>query len=93
MIGGAKIQKIFDMRVIEALKFNREILERLNSIGLKVEDCRFIDLYQDYELMHGKGEKKTYIVSFLAEKYGISERRVYGIIGKFGKCCTDFAAG
>lgn len=80
------------MKVFEILKFNREILGRLRSMGLRMEDCDYIGLYQEYEEMYSRGEKVTYIVSHLVEKYSVCERKVYEIIKRFGKHCTDYAA-
>jgi hypothetical protein len=34
--------------------------------------------------MREEGEKVTYIVSMLAEKYGISERKVYDLARRLG---------
>ena len=74
------------MTLFEALKFNREPLEMLISLGGKQDDLRFIDLYTEYEVMKKQGEKTTYAV--LANKYSVSERKVYDIIKRFGKHCT-----
>lgn len=38
--------------------------------------------------MKNRGEKTTYAVAFLANKYSVSERKVYDIIKRFGKHCT-----
>lgn len=38
--------------------------------------------------MKGRGEKTTYAVLYLANKYSICERKVYDVIKRFGKCCT-----
>ena len=76
------------MTVFEILNFNRELINRLCRIGFKPEDCRYIDLYSDYERMKSNGEKVTYIVTHLSSKYGISERKVYEVIKRFGKHCT-----
>lgn len=42
------------MTLFEALKFNREPLEMLISLGGKQDDLRFIDLYTEYEVMKNK---------------------------------------
>ena len=39
------------MTVFEILNFNRELINRLTQIGFKPEDCRYIDLYSDFEAM------------------------------------------
>lgn len=76
------------MTLFEALKFNRKPLEMLISLGGKQDDLRYIDLYQEYEVMKSRGEKTTYAVAFLAQKHSVSERKVYDIIKRFGKHCT-----
>jgi len=88
MIGVTKIVNLNDMTVFEILNFNRELINRLTQIGFKPEDCRYIDLYSDFEAMRDNGYKVTYIVSFLADKYDVSERKVYDVIKRFGKHCT-----
>lgn len=79
------------MTVFEILNFNKELLNRLSSIGFKPDDCKFIGLYSEYEYMRNNGEKVTYIVSFLSMKYQVSERKVYAIIKRFGSNCTTDA--
>ena len=79
------------MTLFEILNFNKEILLKLQSMGIKIEDCRYIEPYDDYARMYQEGEKVTYIVSALAAKYGICERKVYAIIKLFGKHCTTGA--
>ena len=76
------------MTVFEILNFNKELINRLCRIGFKLEDCRYIDLYSDYERMKSNGEKVTYIVMYLSSEYGISVRKVYDVIKRFGKHCT-----
>ena len=79
------------MKVIEILNFNRELLKRLQAAGIRLEDARYIDLYKEYEQMRRKGEKVTYCVAFLSARHGVSERKVYEILGRFKKECTFHA--
>ena len=79
------------MTLFEILNFNRELLKRLILTGFKTDDCRYIELYNDYERMHEKGDKMTYIVSSLSEKCKVSERKIYSIIKRFGTHCTASA--
>ena len=76
------------MTLFEALKFNREPLEMLARLGGKPDDVNYIDLYSEFVAMKCKGEKTTYAVLHLAEKYSVCERKVYDIIKRFGKSCT-----
>ena len=32
------------MKVIEILNFNRELLKKIQDAGIRLEDCRYIDL-------------------------------------------------
>lgn len=72
------------MRVIELLELAEELLLRLKASGIRLDDCMFIGLYKEYAKMREEGEKVTYIVSMLAEKYGISERKVYDLARRLG---------
>lgn len=83
----AKVMKIF-----EILSFNREILDRLDRLGIHPDDHKHLDLYNDYRTMKARGEKVTYIVAILAERYAVSERKVYNLIARLGKDCTEHAA-
>lgn len=75
------------MKVIEILNFNRELLTRLLESGIRLEDVRYVNLYTDYFHLLRAGEKMTYIEAILAERYGISERKVYGLIKRFQSDC------
>lgn len=76
------------MKIIEVLKFNRELLLRLYFYGIKNTDVKYIALYSDYESMINREYKKTYIVAALAEKYKVSERTVYNVIKRLETDCT-----
>lgn len=73
------------MTLFEALKFNSVPLENLENNGYKRGDLRFLSLYSEYLAMKGCGEKTTYSVLYLANKYSICERKVYDVIRRFGK--------
>ena len=79
------------MTLFEIINFNKELIIRLQSVGFKPDDCRYIELYSDYERMYGHGDKVTYIVSYLSEKYNVSERKIYSIIKRSGTHCTTGA--
>lgn len=82
------------MKIYELLQFNKELLSRLCSAGIKPEDYKYADLFAEYERLNREGEKKTYIVATLAEKYGISERKVYSVINHLSQeldCCKSCA--
>lgn len=76
------------MKVIEILKLNKELLNVFKSVGIKVEDVRYIDLYNDYKSFLESGEKVSYIVMVLADRYDISERKVYGLLKRLQMDCN-----
>ena len=79
------------MIVIEILNFNRELLKRLQASGIRLEDARYIDLYSDYTRMLDQGEKVSYVVAVLSEKYSVSERKVYALVKRFQSDCKPVA--
>ena len=78
------------MKVIEILNFNRELLKRLQAAGIRLEDARYIDLYADYTRLD-QGEKVSYAVAVLSEKYSVSERKVYALVKRFQSDCKTLA--
>lgn len=79
------------MKVIEILNFNRELLKRLQASGIRLEDARYIDLYSDYTRLLDQGEKVSYVVAVLSEKYSVSERKVYALGKRFQSDCKTLA--
>ena len=79
----AKIQNFVKMKIIEVLKFNRELIKRLKMAGIRLEDADYVDLYSDYAKLLDRGEKISYIVAVLADRYGICERKVYELVKRF----------
>ncbi|KAA6348025.1 hypothetical protein EZS27_004477 [termite gut metagenome] len=79
------------MKIFEILSFNRELLRRLSMTGTKAGDYVYVDLYRDYLEMQNAGEKMTYIVAVLSDKYAVSERQVYSVIDRLGRDCNALA--
>lgn len=79
------------MKVFELINFNRELLKKFVEAGIRLDDIRYIDLYFDYANMYRLGEKVSYIVAVLAEKYDVSERKVYALLKRFQSDCKPFA--
>jgi hypothetical protein len=79
------------MKIIEVLEFNRELIKRLKIAGIRLEDEEFVDLYTDYTTLLNRGEKVSYIVARLSEKYEVSERKVYMLIKRFQSDCKSLA--
>ena len=39
--------------------------------------------------MHAQGNKVSYIVAVLAQRYAVSERKVYSLLKRFGRNCNS----
>lgn len=76
------------MKVYELLSFNKELLSKIHIAGLKVEDYKYVDLYNEFLCLKKQNEKVTYIVNHLSDKYKISERQVYSIVNRMQKDIT-----
>lgn len=59
---------------------NRDLLNICRDVGIRMDDVQYIELYNDYNRLLAAGEKVSYIVAVLAERYAISERKVYALI-------------
>ena len=81
------------MKVFEILNFNREPLKRLQQAGIRLQHVESIDLYNEYRVMLGGGEKVSYIVATLADRYHLSERKVYTLIKQYGRECSTQVLG
>lgn len=71
------------MIVADFIKINSETLKLLSKYDIKVDDYKFIDLFQEYEQMLSDGNKVSYIVAVLSAKYNISETTIYRILRRF----------
>ena len=79
------------MKVIEILNLNKELLKIFRKVGIRLDDVQYIDLYNEYRELQDKGNKVSYIVAVLADRYDISERKVYTLIKRFQSDCNLLA--
>jgi len=79
------------MKVYEILSFNKELLCRLSAAGVKHADFKYLDMYHEYTELRNRGYKKIYIVAHLSDKYRVSERQVYAVLGRMESDCKDIA--
>lgn len=79
------------MTIFEAVNLNRELLVRLRRAGIRLDDTDYIDLFSDYNKMIAAGDKVSYAVAILADRYNVSERKVYGLIRHFRNDCNPAA--
>jgi Mor family transcriptional regulator len=70
------------MKIHEAIRIYKPIIDNLGNYGIKVDDVRHIDLYDEFIRLKNEGHKITYIASHLSSEYNVSERTVYAIVKK-----------
>ena len=76
------------MKVVEIMKLGQKWLEMLQKACIKLEDVRYMEMYDEYVRMLEAGCKKSYIIATLVDLYHVSERQVYYIIKKFETDCN-----
>ncbi len=81
------------MTLYDALIISGQTLAVLSTLGYKPGDEGYLPMFHDYLEMTAPGNKKTYVVAVLADKYHISERTVYNVIRRFTAHCNGGAAG
>lgn len=79
------------MTVYDIVSLNRELLKRLHKNGIKVNDYKWLDLYNDYLQMKAEGYKTSYIVAKLSSKYKVCERQVFKVVKKMSLNCSKRA--
>lgn len=77
------------MTVYEALKMCGGMIEKLEKAGVKPSDHKYIAMFEDYRRARKRGEKISYIVLCLAQRYGMSERNVYEVVKRLGTDCKS----
>lgn len=68
------------MEAIEFLKISRELLKRMSSFGLRCDDYKHVELFEEYMEMRYKGEKVDYILCVLSRKYKMSESTIKRVV-------------
>lgn len=68
------------MRIIDLVEFNRELLQRMNEAGIRLEDYKYCDLYRDYLKLSETMNTRKEVILTLAERHHISDRQVYNIL-------------
>lgn len=71
------------MKVADFVRISAETLKLLSNFGIRTGDFKYVGLYADYEAMATKGDKVSYIVTVLADKYGISCSSVWRMLRRF----------
>lgn len=68
------------MIIADLVIFNREVLQRLKEVGVKLDDYKYCDLYRDYLELSATTDSRKEVMLTLADRYKITDRQVYNII-------------
>lgn len=71
------------MLVADFVKISSETMKLLSKFDIRTNDFRYVDMYADYEKMANRGDKISYIVTMLSDKYSVSEATVYRMLRRF----------
>lgn len=71
------------MKVVDFLKVGSEFLKVMSNFGLRCDDYKYIEMYDDYVKMREEGHKVDYILAVLSGKYKMSESTIKRIVRRF----------
>lgn len=75
------------MKVAELVKINSGWMKMMSKLGIRLEDCESVGIFEDYARMEERGEKKEYIYAVLQEKYGMSKRTLQRMVKRMKADC------
>lgn len=64
----------------EIVKFNRHLLQNLKKAGIRLEDYRYCELFEDYLELSETEQNRKVVFLTLSQRYGITDRQVYNIV-------------
>jgi len=75
------------MKVADLVFFSAELMKKLHGFGIRIDDYKYVALYEEYEVMKAAGNKTVFIVAKLSEKHNLSERLIYKVLRHFKRDC------
>lgn len=70
------------MKAYELLNINESLLKVMDSLSLAISDVKYVPVIKEYLRLMGEGNKKTYVIQVLSDKYDIAERTLYRVVEK-----------
>ena len=71
------------MKVVELVKFSREMLKTLSENEVKTGDWKYVKMYEEYRHMRDMGLKYRYVIAELAATHNISRSKIERIVRRF----------
>ena len=76
---------LLHMKAVEFLQLGKEILKMMSNCDLRINDYKYIEMYDEYARMRVSNEKVDYILKFLSDKYKVSESTVKRVIRRLSR--------
>lgn len=67
------------------LNLNPNQLRIMSKCGLSVDDVRYLPMFEEYLRLREDGKKKKLTMTYLAEKYFVSESTVKRVVKRFSQ--------
>lgn len=68
------------MKIYEIMHLAKQTLNLLHASCIKMDDVRYLPLFDEFLKLKADGAKTSAAVYILAQKHGLSERKIYYII-------------
>ena len=65
------------------MKMCKSMMEMMSKVGIKADDHKHVELFDEYMRMRKDGIKVSYIEAVLAEKHRVSPRTISRIVCRF----------
>lgn len=73
------------MTEYDLLKCAESVCKVMAENGIKPDDVRYLQLYEDWKRLRSEGHKVRYISYYLSEQYGVGEATIFRIAKRFEK--------
>lgn len=73
------------MTEYDLLKCAESVCKVMAENGIKPEDVRYLQMYEDWKRLRSEGHKVRYISYYLSEQYGVGEATIFRIAKRFEK--------
>ena len=75
------------MKLVELVKISMEALKLMSKHDVKLEDYRFVGMYEEFHNMRKLGVKYRAAIKTLAEDYKVSKATIERVIRRLGLEC------
>lgn len=75
------------MKLVDFVRISKELLKFLSENEVKLDDWRYVSMYERFVILRAQGVKYVVAVSQLAEEYHTSRATVERVIKRLRKEC------